>query len=49
MCLDEEMKEELSGTTAVCVLIKDKKLYCVCVMLFLLEHNDNCLFFFVKG
>lgn len=28
MLNDEEMKDELSGTTAICVLIKDKKLYC---------------------
>jgi len=28
MLNDEEMKDELSGTTAVCVLIKDNKLYC---------------------
>jgi hypothetical protein len=27
--LDEEMKEELAGTTAICVIIKDKKIYCV--------------------
>jgi hypothetical protein len=26
---DEEMKEELAGTTAVCVIIRDKKIYCV--------------------
>ncbi len=26
--LDENMKEELSGTTAVCVILKDKKIYC---------------------
>lgn len=26
---DDDMKEELAGTTAICVLIKDKKLYCV--------------------
>ena len=23
------MKEELAGTTAICVIIKDKKIYCV--------------------
>lgn len=23
------MKEELAGTTAICVLLKDKKIYCV--------------------
>lgn len=28
MLEDEEMKEELAGTTAICVIIKDKKLYC---------------------
>ncbi len=26
---DDDMKEELAGTTAICVLIKDKKIYCV--------------------
>jgi len=25
---DEDMKEELAGTTAICVIIKDKKIYC---------------------
>jgi protein phosphatase 2C family protein 2/3 len=25
---DEDMKEELAGTTAVCVILKDKKIYC---------------------
>lgn len=28
MLEDEEMKEELSGTTAICVIIRDKKIYC---------------------
>jgi len=28
MLEDEEMKEELAGTTAICVIIKDKKIYC---------------------
>jgi hypothetical protein len=23
------MRDELSGTTAICVLLKDKKIYCV--------------------
>jgi len=27
------MKEELAGTTAVCVIIKDKKLFCVRIIL----------------
>jgi len=30
MSLDEEMREDLAGTTAICVLVKDDKLYCVC-------------------
>ena len=30
MSLDENMREDLAGTTAICVLIKDQKLYCVC-------------------
>jgi len=30
MSLDEEMREDLAGTTAICVIIKDQKLYCVC-------------------
>ncbi len=25
---DEEMRDDMSGTTAVIVLIKDKKIYC---------------------
>ncbi len=29
MSLDEEMREDLAGTTAICVIIKDQKLYCV--------------------
>lgn len=29
MSLDEEMREDLAGTTAICVLIKDQKLFCV--------------------
>jgi len=29
MLEDDDMKEELAGTTAVCVIIKDKKLFCV--------------------
>jgi len=28
MASDEEMREDLAGTTAICVLIKDDKLYC---------------------
>jgi protein phosphatase 2C family protein 2/3 len=28
MALDEEMREDLAGTTAICVVIKDDKLYC---------------------
>lgn len=28
MALDEEMREDLAGTTAICVLMKDDKLYC---------------------
>jgi hypothetical protein len=31
MSLDEDMREDLAGTTAVCVVIKDQKLFCVCV------------------
>jgi serine/threonine protein phosphatase PrpC len=30
MSLDEEMREDLAGTTAICVIIKDQKLFCVC-------------------
>lgn len=30
MASDDDMKEDLAGTTAICVLIKDQKLYCVC-------------------
>lgn len=29
MSLDDEMREDLAGTTAICVLIKEQKLYCV--------------------
>jgi hypothetical protein len=29
MSLDEEMREDLAGTTAVCVVIKNDELYCV--------------------
>lgn len=28
MLQDEDMKDELAGTTAICVIIKDKKIYC---------------------
>lgn len=28
MLADEDMKEELAGTTAICVLMKDRKIYC---------------------
>jgi len=28
MSLDDEMREDLAGTTAICVIIKDDKLYC---------------------
>jgi len=28
MSSDEEMREDLAGTTAICVVIKDDKLYC---------------------
>lgn len=35
---DEEMKDELAGTTAVVVLLKDSKMYCVSILiLFWLE------------
>jgi hypothetical protein len=30
MSLDEEMREDLAGTTAICVIVKDQKLFCVC-------------------
>ena len=29
MSLDEEMREDLAGTTAICVIIKEQKLFCV--------------------
>ena len=29
MSLDDEIREDLAGTTAVCVIIKDQKLFCV--------------------
>jgi hypothetical protein len=29
MSLDEEMREDLAGTTAICVIVKDQQLYCV--------------------
>jgi hypothetical protein len=32
MSLDDDMREDLAGTTAICVLIKDQKLYCVCLI-----------------
>ena len=28
MALDEDMREDLAGTTAICVIIKDDKLFC---------------------
>ena len=28
MALDEEMREDLAGTTAICVVVKDNKLFC---------------------
>jgi protein phosphatase PTC2/3 len=28
MALDEEMREDLAGTTAICVIIKENKLFC---------------------
>ena len=28
MALDEEMREDLAGTTAICVIIKDDQLFC---------------------
>lgn len=31
---DDEMREDMSGTTAVVVLIKDKKIYCGSFFLF---------------
>jgi len=30
MSLDEDMREDLAGTTAICVIVKDQKLFCVC-------------------
>jgi len=30
MSLDEDMREDLAGTTAICVIVKDHKLFCVC-------------------
>jgi hypothetical protein len=41
---DEEMKEELAGTTAICVLIKDRKLYCVSAVL-----TKQNIFFILKS
>lgn len=29
MSLDEDIREDLAGTTAICVIIKDQKLFCV--------------------
>lgn len=37
MSLDENMREDLAGTTAICVLIKEQKLFCV--------RNDQCVLF----
>ena len=34
------MKDELAGTTAICVIIKDKTLYCVCCTL----HAKRCAY-----
>ncbi len=39
---DENMRDELAGTTAICVLIKDKKLYCVSIHRTLVSHVDVC-------
>ena len=29
MSLDDDIREDLAGTTAICVIVKDQKLYCV--------------------
>lgn len=31
-CLDDQMQDEMSGAAAVCVLIKNKKIYCVSIL-----------------
>lgn len=31
---DEDMKDELAGTTAICVILKDKKIFCVKIIYF---------------
>ena len=31
---DEEYKDELSGSTAVCVFVKNKRLYCVSIIMY---------------
>ncbi len=44
MSLDEEMREDLAGTTAICVIIKDQKLYCVCSKTKMKFVEKNILF-----
>lgn len=33
MLNDEEMKEEMAGTTAICVILKNQKIYCVSILI----------------
>ena len=38
LCADETLKDDLAGTTAVVVLLKEGKLFCVCITL-LTSHS----------
>ena len=38
---DEDMKDELAGTTAICVIIKDKKIYCVSSNVYAYIHDGK--------
>ena len=32
MLNDNQMKDEMAGTTAICVILKNDKIYCVCII-----------------
>lgn len=44
MAEDEVLKDELAGSTAVVVLLKDKKMYCVRKYLLCLILSDSYFF-----
>ena len=43
--LDEDMKDQLAGTTALCLLVKNNTMYCVSRKIYIYLTIENILHF----